>query len=210
MSLTSRVVPSLLLVAALLPEAAPAEPLRVQVPHQAGSAVQRALLSARRRLGGESCRRVLSDFDSVVERRPLGAVLESRGATAQDHLDSLVFKDGSGRKHCARPEILAFTSVGSDTVFVCSRSFVRVAQRDPALAEMVLIHEALHTLGLGENPPTSVEITARIEERCGDRQVAEAGTRRSGDERAREKVKNLQSGAASSLYPHERGKGRLR
>ena len=176
MSLTSRVVPSLLLIAAFLPAAAPAEPLRVQVPHQAGASVRRALLSARHRLAGESCRRVLSDFDSVLERRSLGAVLESRGGTAEGHLDTLVFKDGSGHPRCARPEILAFTSVGSDTVFVCARSFVRVAQREPALAEMVLIHEALHTLGLGENPPTSGEITARIEERCGDQKAADAVT----------------------------------
>jgi hypothetical protein len=170
-----RLVLSLLLCAAFLPEAAAtAEPLRVQVPHQAGSAVQRALLSARRRLSGESCRRVLSDFDSVLTGGSLGAVLERRGGTAEGHLDSLVFKDGSGHPRCARPEILAFTSVGSSTVFVCSRSFVRVAGRDPALAEMVLIHEALHTLGLGENPPTSGEITARIEDRCRDRKVADA------------------------------------
>lgn len=171
---TGRVVLPLLIVTVHLAQsAATAGPLRVQVPHQAGSAVQRALLSARSRLAGESCRRVLSDFDSALESGSLRAVLDRRGGTAQGHLDSLVFKDGSGRPRCARPEILAFTSVGSDTVFVCSRAFVRVAQRDPALAEMVLIHEALHTLGLGENPPTSAEITARIEERCGDRQVAD-------------------------------------
>jgi hypothetical protein len=170
-----RLVLSVLLGAVLAADsAAQAEPLRVQVPHQAGSAVQRALLSARRRLAGASCRRVLADFDSVAEHRSLGAVLESRGDTAESHLDSLVFKDGSSHPRCAHPEILAFTSVGSGTVFVCARSFVRVAAQDPALAEVVLIHEALHTLGLGENPPTSVEITARIEERCRDRQVAAA------------------------------------
>lgn len=173
-----RLVLSLLLAAALPPEASvTAGPLRVQVPHQAGSAVRRALLSARRRLAGESCRRVLTDFDSVRERVSLEAVLERRGATADGHFDSLVFRDGTGRPRCARPEILAFTSVGSDTVFVCSRSFVRVAGRDPALAEIVLIHEALHTLGLGENPPTSAEITARIEDRCRDPRTAGAATR---------------------------------
>jgi hypothetical protein len=168
-----RLVLSLLLSAAVLPEAT-AEPLRVQVPHQAGSAVRRALLSARMRLAGESCRRILTDFDSAVERGSLRSVLERRGRTADGHLGSLVFKDGTGQPRCARPEILAFTSVGSGTVFVCARSFVRVAQRDPVLAEVVLIHEALHTLGLGENPPTSAEITARIEERCRDRKVADA------------------------------------
>jgi hypothetical protein len=172
---SSRVLLSLLLVAALLPPAT-AEPLRVQVPHQAGSAVRRALLSARSRLADASCRRVLSDFDSAVESGSLGEVLERRGGSAEGHLDSLVFRDGSGRAHCARPDILAFTSVGSAVVFVCPRAFVRVAERDPVLAEMVLIHEALHTLGLGENPPTSAAITARIEERCGDRRTADAAT----------------------------------
>ncbi len=150
----------------LPPGPATAGALRVQVPHQAGSAVQRALLAARTRLADESCGRVLSDFESAVERVPLRTVLERRGDTAHGHLDTLVFKDGSGHPRCARPDVLAFTSVGAGTVFVCSRSFARVAARDPVLAEIVLIHEALHTLGLGENPPTSAAITARIEERC--------------------------------------------
>jgi len=30
----------------------------------------------------------------------------------------------------------------------------------------MVIHEVLHTLGLGENPPTSTEITLRVEGRC--------------------------------------------
>jgi len=29
-----------------------------------------------------------------------------------------------------------------------------------------IIHEMLHTLGLGENPPSSREITQRVNERC--------------------------------------------
>ena len=31
----------------------------------------------------------------------------------------------------------------------------------------VVIHEELHSLGLGENPPSSQEITRRVESRCG-------------------------------------------
>ncbi len=31
----------------------------------------------------------------------------------------------------------------------------------------MVIHEMLHTLGLGENPPTSIEITQRVKGRCG-------------------------------------------
>ena len=97
----------------------------------------------------------------------LEAVLRARGRTPQAHLDSLVFKDGSGRPRCASAGILAFTHVGGDTVYVCAAQFTRVAERDPGFADVVLIHEVLHTLGLGENPPTSGEITARVAERCG-------------------------------------------
>jgi hypothetical protein len=34
-------------------------------------------------------------------------------------------------------------------------------------AEAVVIHEVLHTLGLDENPPSSDQITTRVERRCG-------------------------------------------
>jgi hypothetical protein len=54
-------------------------------------------------------------------------------------------------------------------VFVC-RTFAEVQLRQPGVAESMVIHEILHTLGLGENPmpgqPTSIEITQRVEARC--------------------------------------------
>jgi hypothetical protein len=37
---------------------------------------------------------------------------------------------------------------------------------NPTLAEAMVIHEMLHTLGLGENPPTTFEITDRVMARC--------------------------------------------
>lgn len=170
MSRTScRIAVSWLLAAALVPDAAAngaGEPLRIRVPYRAGTAVRRALHSVQRRLAGESCRLVLTDFASAQDGSSLERVLEKRGRTAEAHLGSLVFADGSGRPRCDRPGILAFTHVGGDTVFVCAGAFTRAAERDPAFAEIVLLHEALHTLGLGENPPTSQEITARITERC--------------------------------------------
>ena len=52
-------------------------------------------------------------------------------------------------------------------VFVCGDQFVRGWRVDRWHAEVVVIHEALHTLGLGENPPSSRDITARVRERCG-------------------------------------------
>ena len=156
-----------LLIATAAPcaDAAPGETFQVRVPHQAGTAVRRALASVKHRLADTTCREVLGDFTS--EGRSLDAVLAERGRSPQEHLETLVFQDGSGRPRCASPGILAFTHVGGDTIFVCSAPFARAAERDPAFAAVVLIHETLHTLGLRENPPTSGEITARVARRCG-------------------------------------------
>jgi hypothetical protein len=41
--------------------------------------------------------------------------------------------------------------------------------RNSRHAEALLIHEMLHSLGLGENPPTSHQITARVRARCDGR-----------------------------------------
>ena len=46
------------------------------------------------------------------------------------------------------------------------RALCIIAVRNPREAEAMIIHELLHTLGLGENPPTSIEITRRVESRC--------------------------------------------
>lgn len=49
-------------------------------------------------------------------------------------------------------------------VYVCS---ARVATLEVPRGDIVIIHEMLHSLGLGENPPTSDEITKRVVQRCG-------------------------------------------
>ena len=63
-------------------------------------------------------------------------------------------------------DILAFTSRGSRVIYLCGRDFMRTAQRTPEDGRAVVIHEMLHSLGLGENPPSSREITRRVRERC--------------------------------------------
>ncbi len=146
----------------------PKAPLRVRVPDAAGMAVKRALLAARLRIGASRCREVFSEFRSEGPDRALDEVLEGLGRTPEQHLDSLTFEDGSRRAPCASPGILAFTQVGGRTIHVCASQFRSATRSDPAYAEVILIHEMLHTLGLGENPPTSLEITARVTERCGD------------------------------------------
>ena len=58
------------------------------------------------------------------------------------------------------------TQPGSRAIVVCGARFVRQMSLDSVHAEVILIHEALHSLGLGENPPSSDSITERIRERC--------------------------------------------
>src|SRR5262245_43756001 len=57
---------------------------------------------------------------------------------------------------------------GSQVVHFCGDRFTHALEtRGPGFLAAVVIHEELHSVGLGENPPTSGEITRRIEERCG-------------------------------------------
>ena len=50
---------------------------------------------------------------------------------------------------------------------LCTRQFRLGSPLDGAVGELVIIHELLHALGLGENPPTSHEIVALVWRRCG-------------------------------------------
>lgn len=140
---------------------------RVRLPAGAGASVYRAVHAMKRRLGNEPCRLLLEDFSSRASGRPLGESLASQGRTLEQHVDSLTFTDGSNSRGCASPSILAYTRVDGDTVHVCAGQFVRATRSDPEFAEILLIHEVLHTLGLGENPPSSAQITAQVGERCG-------------------------------------------
>jgi hypothetical protein len=51
-------------------------------------------------------------------------------------------------------------------VHVCPR-FVLSQRQDPTHAPELLIHELLHTLGLGENPPSTEAISRHVRARCG-------------------------------------------
>jgi hypothetical protein len=105
---------------------------------------------------------VLADFESVNGGR-LDEVLRSTGRTAQEQLDLLVFESGLGRPLCNRPASLAFTRIHSPVVSICLRPFTLLRRPEQ---DAVLIHEMLHSLGLGENPPESVAITAQVLKRC--------------------------------------------
>jgi hypothetical protein len=116
---------------------------------------------ARERLGDPGCLAVLADFESVNGGR-LDLVLRSTGRTAQEQIDLLDFESGLGRPGC-RGGQLAFTQIGSPVVSICLRPFTILPRKGQ---EAVLIHEMLHSLGLGENPPESAAITDRVMARC--------------------------------------------
>ena len=117
---------------------------------------------ARERLGDPGCLALLTDFESINGGR-LDLVLRSTGRTAQEQIDLLDFESGLGRPGC-RGGQLAFTQIGSPVVSICLRPFTLLPPKEQ---EAVLIHEMLHSLGLGENPPESVAITAQVLKRCG-------------------------------------------
>ena len=122
--------------------------------------VERAL----RRLELPSCQRVLTDFvDS--SNRTLGENLDATGLTFDGYVTRLHFIDGDGEPQCANDRVIAFTAPGNRIIYLCSARFTAMFT-ERREAEAILIHEILHTLGLGENPPSSAEITRQVWRRC--------------------------------------------
>jgi hypothetical protein len=146
-----------------------AAPFRVRVPHnEAAQAVKRALAGADRLLAVPACQEVLTDFRDG-SGRTLKEVLDGSDVSARAYLRWIVFSDGRGLKGCSSKGTLAVTEPGSRVVFICPTAFVEAVWGNPEDAEATLIHEMLHSLGLGENPPRSREITERVRDRCGAR-----------------------------------------
>ena len=130
-----------------------------------GFLVKQAVRGAHRRLADPGCQRVFSDFNEPSGRL-LQDVLDERGVTGQGQLRSLYFYDGAEARGCKAAGVLAFTAPGSHVVYICNQWFREAFTTNPSKAEAVIIHESLHSLGLGENPPASEEITDRVMERC--------------------------------------------
>ena len=128
-------------------------------------ALESAARGARDRLEREECRQVLSDFrDSAgvtVEER-----LEALGETPRSYLATITFHEGLDTRRCKDAATLAFSIVGNRHVYLCAPQFWQAYRSNPSRVETTLIHEMMHTLGLGENPPTPMEIDARVLKRC--------------------------------------------
>jgi hypothetical protein len=160
---------SLALAGAAAPLAqAPAGPLGrpAAIDRRLGRSVDESVLRARAKLEDARCQRVLTDFRDAAGRT-LAENLFALRQTPAGYLGWLVFYSGRQKRACLDPDVHALTSPGIRIVYVCDRQLRETAQRDPGLAGAYIIHEMLHTLGLGEDPPSSVEITRQVIARCG-------------------------------------------
>lgn len=128
-------------------------------------AVLTALTGAHQRLGRPACEKVLSDF-ADADGRPLDARLRALGETPASYLARLLFYDGSQRTVCRQGLAVATSIPGSPVVFICKDRFRFQQRNNPAEVELAMIHEMLHSLGLGENPPSSEAINAQVMRRC--------------------------------------------
>jgi hypothetical protein len=126
----------------------------------------RAIRGAAEQLADERCEALLDEFADGAGR-PLRSVLSGYGLGVSEYMSQVFFYDAP--ESACHGANLILTTPGSRVVFVCGARFQREMWRNPRNAEAVVIHELLHTLGLGENPPSSDEITARVRARCGQR-----------------------------------------
>ena len=159
-----------LVVVAALPAPSAAEHTWPQVhigDTFAADAVRRALDGAAARLKAPRCADVFSSPRLLDgEGRPLQARLTELQTDGGGYLARLSFYDASSAKGCQRDDVLAYTTVGAGHVFVCGARFLSEWKRGPHRVEITVIHEVLHTLGLGENPPSSREITNVVRAHC--------------------------------------------
>lgn len=142
--------------------ASPSPPL----PLFAVGAVKRALAIAVERLDGAECRAVYGDFRDAAGSS-LAEKLGPEPEAPAEHLRSLRWLNGAMHPFCRNRRVFLVTQVGARVVLVCPDQFADLAVREPGQAAGLLIHEQLHTLGLGENPPASEDISRRVYARCG-------------------------------------------
>jgi hypothetical protein len=129
--------------------------------------VLRAVAGATARLARPPCQEIFGDFSDGSGQR-LSARFAASGKTAAEAFAVLrVFEDRDA-KQCFGGTRLAFTEVGSQLIRVCGPQFKDQFLRDRRVTELIMIHELLHTFGLGENPPSSEQISAQVAVRCGD------------------------------------------
>ena len=139
---------------------------RVHLSNALGrAAVLSSLEGASNWLRDVRCQGIFSEFRDLDEG-PLVDRLTGLGVGGSAFLRMLFFHEGTDTRQCQSGRIEAFTSAGSRVIFICGREFERLWQANNLRARAIVIHEALHSLGLGENPPSSQEITRSVLTAC--------------------------------------------
>jgi len=126
-------------------------------------AVQWSLEAARMQLRRAECLKVFEEFQLPDGSTPLQS-LEETGLSAEEFLETLEWESGELSNRCEAGGLLATTRY-SRRISVCP-GFARMVTNRPAFGAALIIHEQLHALGLGENPPLSTYITARVYHWC--------------------------------------------
>jgi hypothetical protein len=138
-------------------------------------ALARALRGAADQIADERCQALLDEFTDA-SGQPLRSVLAVHGLAVSEYMAQVFFYDAP--ESACRAANLAITKPGSRAIFVCGAHFQREMSQDSRNAEAIVIHELLHSLGLGENPPSSDYITGRVRARCGQGGGVARGGRR--------------------------------
>jgi hypothetical protein len=125
---------------------------------------RQALDEARELLAKPRCMSVLDEY-ADREGRTLSDRLEILGVDVETYITMVEFIDDTRDRSCVEG-VLGFARPGRPVVHLCIDEFKRMWQRDPRYVVAALIHELLHTLGLGENPPSTQDITRRVVQLC--------------------------------------------
>lgn len=107
-------------------------------------------------------------FDAFQDSggRPLSATLQASGRTPQEWVLGLYFVEGDVGRCRSDPSMAAYTAPGSRVVWICGERFAAHFSMAVKPAAYLIIHEALHSAGLGENPPSSARITEIVARSC--------------------------------------------
>ena len=134
-----------------------------KLPRQMRPSLEEAL----RRVSHSRCQELLTDFNDP-KGRTLDLNLAQTGQGLPAYLGWVIFYDGRATPPCEDRRTLAWTNPGSRAVLVCWDQFALEQRMNFGYTANTIIHETLHTLGLGETPPDPRAITAQVAARCGN------------------------------------------
>jgi hypothetical protein len=161
----SRALPlSLALVLAAVPGASPATP--PPLPPFTNGILKRSVALAVQVLRRAECRALYDDFRDA-SGETLAEALRRTDTTPSEHLLRLRWLNGVSHPGCRNRNVFLVARVGNPEIYVCPEQFTAFALREPLGAAGLLLHEQLHALGLGEDPPPSEEISRMVFARCG-------------------------------------------